>query len=75
MTTVTVTADQFRIIEDYLTKLRDGEAYHIMERRPQHDALVKFMGTLPGGSPPPFRESDEEIMRRHLSIWSGSTGP
>lgn len=74
MTTVTVTADQYRIIEDYLTKLRDGEAYHIMEKRPQHDALVKFMGTLPGRTPA-HPESDEAIIRRNLLIWSGGTLP
>jgi hypothetical protein len=74
MDTVTVTADQFRIIEDYLTRLRDGEAYHIMEKQPQHDALVKFMGTLPGGTPP-SRENDEEIIRRNLLIWSQPSCP
>lgn len=73
MTSVTITADQFRIIEDYLIRLRDGEAYHIMEKRPQHDALVKFIGTLPGRSPP-SRENDEETIRRNLQLW-GSLSP
>lgn len=75
MDSVTITAEQFLIIEDYLIRLRDGEAYHIMEKRPQHGALVKFIATLPGHPPPPCQESDEAIMRRNLLIWSGSTGP
>jgi hypothetical protein len=64
---VTITDEQFQKIEEYLTKVVKGEAYNIMEKQPDNDALVKFMASLRGHPP---ADDTEAIIRANLRIWS-----
>jgi phage-related protein len=71
---VTITDEQYQEITRYLTALRSGDGFEIMNDQPLNNKLAEFMATLPGGTPP-SRENDEEIIRRNLLIWSPPSCP
>jgi len=71
---VIITDEQHQEIMRYLTDLRNGDAFAVMNNHTLNSKLANFMATLPGGTPP-SRENDEEIIRRNLLIWSQPSCP
>jgi phage-related protein len=64
---VTITDEQYQEITRYLSELRNGDGFEIMNNNLLNNKLASFMATLPGAAP---QETIEETIRRKLLNWS-----
>jgi hypothetical protein len=65
---ISMNADQQRLVEFYLGRLRDGHTHDITQSRHHHDALCKLMTELRPQTTQ--MENDEAVIRANLRIWS-----